>query len=434
MSFLLVSMLSQPQWELTFADEFNGPAGQAPNPEVWARDLGGGGWGNNELQSYTDGNKNAFMDGQGNLIIEARREPTTGADGIRREFSSARLLTRGNFSQAYGKFEARIKMPKGQGLWPAFWMLGDATAQVGWPAGGEIDIMEYLGHDVQTVHGTIHGPGYSGGNSLGRHLATGVNLYEDFHVYGVIWTPESIIWTFDGRPYSTMRPADVRGMRWPFDDPHYMILNVAVGGNWPGNPDHTTVFPQRLTIDWVRVHRDVNLKVDRPAIDRAHAERIRRFQTFRGAPIVQLPGVVHAVNYRENGYHDLSRGNSGGQYRPLDRVDIGTSGRQNPRYSIGWTEAGEWLEYSVEVPQAGNYRISVEVASEGPGGALQFMLGNRALTPVVPVPDTGGWQAWRRLSMGTVSLPRGRQTLRLVMSSPVDDRPVGNILQIHFER
>jgi len=254
-SFATMSILtSTPHWTITFQDEFDGKAGVAPSREHWARDLGGGGFGNHELESYTDGNSNAFLDGKGNLIIEARKETTTGADGITRAYSSARLLTKSKFSQKYGRFEARMKIPRGQGIWPAFWMLGEDIDHRGWPACGEIDILESIGPVAKTVYGTLHGPGYSGGSGIQGRYNSEAPLSDDFHVYGIEWEPNVIRWYFDGKCYSTVTRERVGTHGWPFDQPFFIIMNLAVGGDWPGNPDATTTFPQRLVIDYVRVY------------------------------------------------------------------------------------------------------------------------------------------------------------------------------------
>ncbi|HWD38971.1 MAG TPA: glycoside hydrolase family 16 protein [Fimbriimonas sp.] len=246
---------SGPKWVLTFSDEFDGPAGTAPASDKWGRDVGGGGFGNNELESYTEGNKNSFMDGKGNLVIEARKESTTGKDGIHRDYSSARLLTKGKFTQTYGRFEAKIKIPKGQGIWPAFWMLGANAGGVGWPECGEIDILESVGPVAKTAYGTLHGPGYSGGDSIGGKIETPKSLADDFHVYAVEWAPDQIRWFLDDKCYNTLTPKDIRGNKWVFDHPFFLIMNLAVGGGWPGNPDATTVFPQRMVVDYVRVYK-----------------------------------------------------------------------------------------------------------------------------------------------------------------------------------
>jgi beta-glucanase (GH16 family) len=236
---------------LLAADEFDGPAGSAPNPGIWRYDLGAGGWGNAELQTYTDSRRNAALDGAGNLVITAQRE----ADG---SYSSARLKTESTYSAQYGRIEARIRIPRGQGIWPAFWMLGADIAQVGWPACGEIDVMENVGYEPGIVHGTVHGPGYSGaqGISAAYQHPSGAAFADDFHVYGVDWRPGSITWTVDGLAYRTVTRADVGSDPWVFDKPFFVILNVAVGGTWPGSPDATTRFPQQMIVDWLRVYQN----------------------------------------------------------------------------------------------------------------------------------------------------------------------------------
>ncbi|TYB40587.1 family 16 glycosylhydrolase [Micromonospora sp. AP08] len=242
---------------VTWSDDFTGPAGAAPDGSRWRYDIGGSGWGNNELQYYTNSTRNAALDGNGNLVITARRENPAGYSCWYGscQHTSARLLTNGTFSQAYGRFEARIKIPRGQGLWPAFWMLGNDIATNPWPNSGEIDIMENVGKQPSTVYGTLHGPGYSGGNGLGgsTSLPNGQALADAFHTYAVDWAPDSITWYLDGVAYSRRTPADAGSNRWVFDHPFFMIMNVAVGGNWPGSPDGSTTFPQTMTIDYVRV-------------------------------------------------------------------------------------------------------------------------------------------------------------------------------------
>jgi beta-glucanase (GH16 family) len=242
-------------WVLTWSDEFDGPEGSAPDPKKWIVEAGEGTWQNSELQYYTARRANVRVE-KGNLAIEALREHFTGPDGVTREYTSARLKTEKLFTQKYGKFEARIRVPKGQGMWPAFWMLGDDISTAGWPACGEIDIMENVGFEPAKIHGTIHGPGYSGDDSLGAPyvLLTG-NFADDFHVFGVEWEPKEIRFYVDGHLYETRTPADLpAGAHWVFDHPFFLILNVAVGGKWPGNPDASTKFPQQMLVDYVRVY------------------------------------------------------------------------------------------------------------------------------------------------------------------------------------
>jgi beta-glucanase (GH16 family) len=243
---------------LTWADEFNAAAGTAPNSSRWRYDIGGSGWGNQELEYYTNSTSNAAHDGAGNLVITARRENPAGYSCWYGscQYTSARLLTSATFTQAYGRFEARMKIPRGQGLWPAFWMLGNNIGSVGWPTSGEIDIMENIGREPSTVHGTIHGPGYSGGGGVGGGytLPGGQAFADGFHTFAIDWEPNAITWYVDGVQYSRKTPADIGGNRWVFDHPFFIIMNVAVGGLWPGSPDGSTVFPQTLTIDYVRVY------------------------------------------------------------------------------------------------------------------------------------------------------------------------------------
>ncbi|MGW0503856.1 family 16 glycosylhydrolase [Micromonospora sp. NPDC003241] len=241
---------------LTWQDEFNASAGTPVDQSKWRFDIGGHGWGNNERQYYTNSTSNAVHDGQGNLVITARRDNPANYQCHygRCEYTSARLLTAATFSQAYGRFEARIKIPRGQGIWPAFWMLGNDFGNVGWPASGEIDIMENIGREPNTVHGTIHGPGYSGGGGITGSRVIGQPLADAFHTYRVDWEPNSIRWYLDGQEFFRVDPSRLGGNRWVFDHPFFMILNVAVGGNWPGYPDGSTQFPQQMLVDYVRVY------------------------------------------------------------------------------------------------------------------------------------------------------------------------------------
>jgi beta-glucanase (GH16 family) len=245
------------KWTLTWSDEFNAADGIAVDSSKWVLETGGGGWGNNELEYYTNRAQNSFQHG-GNLVIKVLDEKYTGADGVTRNYTSARLKTLGKFSQAYGRFEARIKIPRGQGIWPAFWMLGDDIDKAAWPACGEIDIMENIGKEPSIVHGTIHGPGYSGDNGIGSpySLPKDEKFAEAFHIYAVEWEPQAIRFYVDDHLYGARTPAEIpKGAKWAYDHPFFLLLNVAVGGSWPGNPDTTTVFPQTMLVDYVRVYQ-----------------------------------------------------------------------------------------------------------------------------------------------------------------------------------
>ncbi|HYH00845.1 MAG TPA: glycoside hydrolase family 16 protein [Terriglobales bacterium] len=243
-------------WTLVWNDEFEGADGSSPDSTKWTMETGTGsnGWGNNELETYTSRPENARQQG-GSLVITAIKETFTGTDGQTRQYTSARLKTQNKFTQKYGRFEARIKVPSGQGLWPAFWMLGDDITTVSWPACGEIDIMENIGREPNIVHGSLHGPGYSGGSPLtGSYTLPSGNFSDDFHVFSVEWEPNVVRFYVDGNLYQTRTPSDTNGNQWVFSHPFFMLLNVAVGGGWPGSPDQNTQFPQTMLVDYVRVY------------------------------------------------------------------------------------------------------------------------------------------------------------------------------------
>lgn len=242
---------SRSPWVLTWRDEFDGANGTAPDPSKWVADTGGNGWGNNELQSYTSRVQNVRQE-NGHLVIEAVKEKFTGLDGVERDYTSARLKTQGRFSQKYGRFEARIQIPAGQGVWPAFWMLGDDFGKTRWPACGEIDIMENVGSEPAIVHGSLHGPGYSGSDTYA--LPRG-HFTEGFHIFAVEWESRAVRFYVDGKLYATRTPVALpAGQTWPFDHPFFILLNLAVGGTMPGSPSDSTAFPQRMLVDYVRVY------------------------------------------------------------------------------------------------------------------------------------------------------------------------------------
>lgn len=250
-------MITSVPLSIVWQDEFNQPAGTGPDPGKWVHDLGNNGWGNQELQTYTDSRENSFVTddpeatGGRALVLQAVRTPAGG-------YTSARLTTQGRFTVAGGRIEARLKLPQGQGIWPAFWMLGANINEVPWPACGEIDVMEMVGHLPGTLHGTLHGPGYSGAHGITRPtvLPDGAIFAGTYHVFAVDWRPGRIDWLLDGRVYHTLTPADLpAGAKWVFDDaPFFLLLNLAVGGKWPGYPDATTRLPQEFRVDYVRVY------------------------------------------------------------------------------------------------------------------------------------------------------------------------------------
>lgn len=242
-----VQTLPQREWDLVWSDDFNGTAGSTPDNTKWSFDIGGGGWGNNELQTYTNNANNIKLDGSGKLMITAISNQTG--------FTSARIKTKGKFSQAYGRFEASIKTPTGPGIWPAFWMLGANIDTKPWPQCGEIDIMEQRGQQPSVTWGSLHGPGYSAGGAISKPYGlTNGRFDTDYHIYAVEWGEDYIDFFVDNFLYHRITPADVPG-EWVYNQPFFLILNVAVGGNFVGFPTTGTPFPQSMYVDYVKVYK-----------------------------------------------------------------------------------------------------------------------------------------------------------------------------------
>ena len=239
-------------YTLVWADEFNSPSLDA---SAWTFDLGDGcpnlcGWGNNELEYYTNRPDNLFFQ-DGKMLIEAKKENLNG-----RQYTSTKIKTEGKKTFKYGRIDIRAKLPKGKGIWPALWMLPQSNVYGGWPSSGEIDIMELVGHEPNKVYATVHyGPG-PGSIQIGRNytLASG-SFYDEFHVFSLEWKQNQIKWFIDGNLYSTVNSTDIGGNTYPFNEQFFFIINLAVGGNWPGNPDATTYFPQWLIVDYIRVYQ-----------------------------------------------------------------------------------------------------------------------------------------------------------------------------------
>jgi beta-glucanase (GH16 family) len=241
-----------PPWGApVWSDEFEAPQ---INRRNWTYDTGAGGWGNQELEYYTDRPENSYIT-NGCLVIEARKESFHGSN-----YTSARLKTLGLHSWKYGRVEARINLPAGQGVWPAFWMLGENLPEVGWPACGELDIMEHVSSlGPNTIRGSVHGP-----NDTDAHGdATTTNLSGQFHVFALEWEPTEIRYYLDDQQYFSATPKTIHGP-WVFDRPFFILLNLAIGGSWPGPPDATTPFPARMLVDYVRVYQDQRQPVSVP--------------------------------------------------------------------------------------------------------------------------------------------------------------------------
>lgn len=388
--------VAQAQWSLYWADEFDGTS---LDTSVWEYQIGTGtaynlpaGWGNNELQYYTNFASNASVSG-GTLKITARRENFGG-----QQYTSARLRTRGNMDFKWGRVEARMKIPGTSGVWPAFWMLPTGSPYGGWASSGEIDIMESVNQGTR-VHGTIHhGSNWPNNASIGGSIADGNNFVGQFNDYAIEWEPDQIRWYLNGEQYysvnssqwfSTSAPSNARA---PFDHQFHLLLNVAVGGNWPGSPNSSAQYPQTLEVDYVRVYR-------------------REVRPYQGSPGI-IPGQIQAENYNEGypgeAYFDIDYGNNGNQYRQ-DDVDIQVCNEGG--FNVGWISTGEWIDYTVDVQTAGLYELEARVSTPNPGNTFRLEVGGEDLTGPVSVPVTGGWQNWQTTT-GQLELAAGLQTIR----------------------
>lgn len=244
----------QNEWQLVWSDEFDA---EELDQEKWSYQIGTGeeqgltGWGNNELQFYTDHKENVFLE-DGQLHIMALHEDYEGM-----EYTSGRILTRDKGDWKYGKIEVRAKLPQGQGIWPAIWMLPTENVYGGWPKSGEIDIMEMVGHEPETIHGTIHyGPDWPDNEYTGTPFSLNEGIFaDDFHTFTIEWKEDQIKWFVDGNEFFSVTPDDLEPHPYPFNEEFHLILNLAVGGNWPGNPDETTELPQSMVVDYVRVYQ-----------------------------------------------------------------------------------------------------------------------------------------------------------------------------------
>ncbi|MEM0940970.1 MAG: glycoside hydrolase family 16 protein [Bacteroidota bacterium] len=247
------NQLPDRDYQLVWSDEFRGITGDAPDTTNWTFDIGTGenGWGNEELQYYTSRPENVSIDGKGNLVITAIEESFEGSN-----YTSARIKTKGLREQTYGRFEARIKTPFGQGLWPAFWLLGADIDEVGWPQTGEIDVMELRGQEPDVISGAIHGPGYSADDAITENFYLfGERFDTAFHVFAIEWGPNFIDFFVDDRLYQRLSPDDLpEESDWVFDKDFFILLNVAVGGTFVGFPSNNTRFPQTMIVDYVRVY------------------------------------------------------------------------------------------------------------------------------------------------------------------------------------
>ena len=347
---LLVLFASQPAraqaWSQVWSDEFNGTSLDTSN---WSYETGGGGWGNAELQNYTNRTQNVRVEG-GNLVIEARQEAFGG-----NAYTSGRIRSIHKRFWKYGKVEARIRVPSAKGVWPAFWMLGESFNGGNWPGCGEIDIMEHIGGDQN--FGSIHWD-WNGHQFYTGQTGCGGSCGAAYHTYGIEWTPQEIRWQFDGMQYHAAN-ITINNTE-EFQQPFFVLLNVAVGGQWPGPPDGTA-FPQRMLVDWVRVYQQGVGPTPTP----------RPSSPYLGSP-VNLPGTVQAENFdlggQGVGFNETTPGNQGGSAYRTDQADSGSVDiASNCATCVNYIAPGEWLRYAVNVPAAGTYTFNLRHAGTGGG-------------------------------------------------------------------
>lgn len=396
---------AQPQFELVWSDEFEGTQ---IDTTKWTHEVNAWGGGNNELQFYTARPENSFVS-DGHLTIRAIRENYTGRDErdnvIRtRGYTSARLNTRFKGDWLYGRFEVRAKSPRGQGLWPAAWMLPTDNVYGGWAASGEIDILEIRGENTNEAVFSLHYGGPWPQNAYTSGSVATPDLSENFFVYTVEWLPGLMRWYLNGSLVQTRNSWWSSGGPFPapFDQRFHFLLNLAVGGNFLQNPPaDANYFPQDFVIDYVRVYRLLG-------------------STPFGSESLPLPGRLEVEDYDRGGpgvaYVDSTPLNLGGAYRPDEGVDLEATTDVGGGFNLGWVAPGEWLEYSCE-SAGGIFQVTARVASLAtPGVArLLFRSPDNPETPTVTIaiPATGGWQTWRTVIAGPVELPPGPVTVRL---------------------
>ncbi|GGA49475.1 RICIN domain-containing protein [Paenibacillus physcomitrellae] len=375
----LTSANAAGEWNLVWSDEFDGTS---LNTNNWKAEIGtgSGGWGNNELEYYTDRPQNLQVTG-GNLVITAQKEAYGGMN-----YTSARIKTQGLKSFTYGKIEARIKLPSGQGLWPAFWMLGSNIDTVGWPKSGEIDIMERVNNNA-SVNGTVH---WDANGHADYGQASGSLDFSQYHVYSVEWDANYIRWFVDGNPYNEFYIANNTGNTEEFQKPFFILLNLAVGGNWPGSPNSSTAFPAQMQVDYVRVYQQSSAPAPSPIVSggiytiasKASGKvlDVKDVSTASGAKIQQwtnftAPNQQFRVDSTGDGYYKLTAIHSG---KVLDVPSASTaSGVQLQQWDDNGSDAQRWRivdaggGYFKLVSKVSGLVLDVASASTADGAAVQ---------------------------------------------------------------
>ncbi len=449
LSFIALSLCQfsfSQNWNLVWQDEFtNGISAD------WVFEIGNGnsGWGNNELQYYK--RENATVE-NGNLVITAKRESVGGFN-----YTSTRMKTQGRKSWKYGKVEARIAMPSFMGSWPAFWMLGDNISSVGWPSCGEIDIMEHVNIEAQT-HGTIHWQDHTN-NYANYSGATPVNSATSYHVYTIEWDASVIKWFVDGNLYHEASIANGVNGTSEFHNNFFILINMAIGGNWPGFNIDNNAFPARMLVDYVRVYQKTNAPTgpvrlfqhcdydgysaslsvgsytlgqlqalgvsdnDISSVQVKEGYQIRLYEhpDFTGTTLIKTSDDDCLVN---DGFNDkvsavvVSEVTSSWSTLIEAENTVTQSGTQTESCSegglnVGWIDTNDWLVWDVNIPDNGSYLIEYRVATPNTGGVLQLeKAGGVPAYGTLGIPNTGGWQNWTTVQH-TVNLDAGAQQIAI---------------------
>jgi uncharacterized protein (TIGR03437 family) len=387
---------AQTAWQLVWSDEFNGTAGSPPDPANWNYDLGGGGWGNGEAETYTNSPNNVFQDGNGNLVIQAIRDSSGN-------FTSARLQTGApgastdttDLSWQYGLAEARIKLPFGLGVWPAFWMLGEDIDTVSWPQCGELDIMENFGtfnNNASINNGTAHGPGYSGGSGITEAITLpwGETVYDDYHIYSLEWSQNSIQFFVDGVVYNTVTPASIpAGDDWVFNAPFFILLNLAIGGpsTFLGTPDPSAPFPnQDLVVDYVRVYQAVTVPAATPVITPGS---IVNAGSYLGTVAPGALAVLYGTNLADNTYQNVIDSN-GDFVTTLAGVTVTVNGVAAPLVYLSPTQ----INFQMPWETAPGTAVSVQVTRNTAVSAIENITIAASASPAMFLADFTNGIAW----------------------------------------
>lgn len=391
-------------WQLVWADEF--AANSSISKSNWRWETGGGGWGNQELETYTNTTQNSTVltnGPYGFLDIIGRRD-AAGA------YTSARLASIPSWT--YGRMEVRAWVPGGKGTWPAIWMLPEKNTygNLGWPDNGEIDIMEEVGYEGNVSHGSVHSHSYNW--TLGNGVTNSISvpgMTAGFHIYALEWRPTQIDILVDGKKYMSYSRNGANWMAWPFDKAFQFRLNLAIGGSWGGAQGvDTNIWPRHFLIDYVRVYKAQSLPYGNTNA---------------------VPGKIVATDYDTGGegfaYHDTTAGNTGGLLRK-DGVDIGSSPTEG--YYVGWIATDEWLNYTVPVKAYGKYTFTVRVASPNVGKQFYLEIDDMKATNPITVPKTGDWNRFATLGLGSWTLAPGLHKFRIVALT--DGWNLGNMTSV----